>query len=1259
MQWNLRNGETSRTDMEVLNGEMTHNISLSQRGAGIGPTTSKDESMALAGGKTTQTKGIRANKRKNKSSQNKLNKIVRDNANNARRVAVVNKQNNIPEPKLNLDDDGFIDFWEDDYEEYSWSPKSTIFLQFCGNVHTLIAYRGIEHACINEHLHNIAMLQPEHYYLKCKGKVIDASFPLMHNDWVEVFIRLRGGSQKPKRKITLLGKASASSSEDTIDTGSAKALKRLLRVDPEKRTLRENELVGEISAAFPVQSGQIQQEVRQEEILNTQKECDYNVREKQKVTEFHRKQIMQFNQATNVASDPVISLSKPVLPEPKVNCAPLSANVKQIHQVQSMRMVEFDYFVPDKGYLIFGIKKWKVGSLPQFATIFLNQNAALTSTAVNVNNIRILLFREEFCREYIKSKQPFEVAHFKHMITAYILMLQHDVETEQVYRSFKTLNVSRKKNSQNIKDDSDFGVTFKNLFEIGKEYVDNKLVEAARVVSNAVMHSRIPDFIEMVEVKATSLIDRIRKNHPVVLTCDDEVYNASDYYWSEETSDIVFDEDEISFAENSITQDEYSEVSWVYEEPKGKEEKHVDVDEPLVEIVEVEKLPCMVDEDFEVKPLNEEEQELTLLDVDYFETIQPRIGETRPTNKKLRKQLKRNETRALRKDKKCTVEAVKDNAMTIIVAFPTFSVYIEELVKCIPGGWKIIGRLDDWIHDSNHRYQWHRRSMRLGFFDRIDMHFEHNAGTSELIEEYETHSLCGIPLPDIIEPEANCLPLGTTIKTLPLPNLTYEQAKDYDGNHIGNTIVHLETKKQSVKFFPLLFAATKLVSFDNTYDNFKAAVYQRLLVPKTHGPKKGLWASLPKLPIIDFNFKPDQETWISTLIPLQKIKMIEWKKNLEEGIQADSRTKVFLKMQELLNKGYGRLIFNVSPKYLYLLGDFISQLSKTLSNGAFGSIPKYAMGFSNSFYYASSFDDVKMNQYFNLAMKSTTGTYSLVLGDDTATIDRIRGKFIETDYSNYDSTQVKGGGLDVFPEYLRSLNCVEQADVYEQMYDEKIDWKHGPSQVSLPMPEEFEKPPWRMSGEPGTSLANSLTNIVATNAVLAGFATYDDLGLVVKKKEFDSPKITFLKGIWLYAHDAAEYKWVRLPSFLLKLKVFTDPVTVYPKSFSTRKAYQQMLYSQWLGFGNMLNNWFYKKIDVFLKRMCPLALAVEHKEEYKVFSRSKFQVEDVVFDSFMLDRYGITEIESNDFLEFLDREVLSVPAIIRHSLLDKLMAVDC
>jgi len=1228
MQWKLRNGETSCTDMEVLNGEMTHNISLSQRGAGIGSTASKDESMALAGGKTTQTKGIRTNKRK-KQQQQRINQLVRDNANNARRVAIVHK-NDIPEPKLSQDDDEFIDFWEEDYNQFGWSPKSTIFLQFCGNVSTLIAYRGIEHDCIVEFLHNTTMLQPEHYYLKCKGRIIDRSFKLSHNDWVEVFIRLRGGSQNQKRKFNFPSKESSTSTEDVIDNGTVKKLKRILRVDPLERTHEENGFVAQVQEAFPVQARQLHQEVRQEEIDNTQKECNYKTKQKQSVSKFHRDQIRKFNQATNIASDPVISLSKPTQPEPKLS---VSTAQNEIHQAQLRQMVEFDYFIPDKGYLIFGVKKWVVGSLPRFATIFLNQNAALVSTAVNVNNIRILLFREEICRDYIKNQQPFEVAHFKHMVTAYILMLQHDVDTEQVYRAFKTLNVSRKKNSQNIKDDSDFGVTLKNLYTIGKEYVDSKLVEAARVVSNAVVHSKIPDFIEKVEEKASSLINRIRKVDPKVLSCNDEVSNTADWT-SEDISGLSFDFDQIEKDENRIESDEdLSDLElFVPPDDKGKEEKY-----PSDEVVEVERLQHMVDEIH----------------------LEPRAEVNKPLNKKLRRQIKRNETRLLRKSKKCTVEKVNDNAMTIIVAFPTFSVYAEEVIKCIPGGWRLVGRLDDWIHNSEHRYQWHRRSMRFGFFDRIDMHFEHNSGLSELIEEYELHSMCGIPLPTTIEPEANCLPLGTTIRTIPLPNLTYEQAQGYEGNHIGNSIVHLESQRTGVRFFPLLFASTKLVSFDNTFDNFKAAVYQRLLVPKTHGPVQGLWATLPKLPVINFNFKPDQEKWISTLIPLQKTKMIEWKQNLEEGIQADSRTKVFLKMQELLNKGYGRLIFNVSPKYLYLLGDFISQLSKTLSNGAFGSIPKYAMNSKNSFFYASSFDDVQMNQYFNLAMQSTTGTYSLVLGDDTATLDRDKHKYVETDYSNYDSTQVKGGGLDIFPQYLRSLSCVEQADTYDQMYSEKIDWKHGPSQMSLPMPDEFETPPWRMSGEPGTSLANSLTNIVATNAVLEGLATYDDLGLVVKRKEFDSPKITFLKGIWLYAHDSAEYRWVRLPSFLLKLKVFTDPVTVYPKTFTARKCYQQMLYSQWLGFGNMLNNWFYKKIDVFLKRVCPLALAKEARESYKVFSRSKFEIEDCVFNSFMLDRYGITEVDSNDFLEFLNREVLSIPAIVRHSFLDKLMAVDC
>jgi hypothetical protein len=322
----------------------------------------------------------------------------------------------------------------------------------------------------------------------------------------------------------------------------------------------------------------------------------------------------------------------------------------------------------------------------------------------------------------------------------------------------------------------------------------------------------------------------------------------------------------------------------------------------------------------------------------------------------------------------------------------------------------------------------------------------------------------------------------------------------------------------------------------------------------------------------------------------------------------------------------------------------------------FPPIPTFTISKIACFHYASKFSDVDMNQFVNIAMKSSHGKFVLVLGDDTMIIDRDLGKYTEVDFSAYDSTQVKGGALDLFPALLRKMGCVEQVEAYEAMYAEKISWKHSSGQ-KLEMPEEWTTSPSRMSGEPGTSVANSYTTIKATQAVLEGTSTYARLGLVAKQKDYKKLETTFLKGIFLYSTSNDKWYWTRLPSFILKLKSFTEPKTVY-KNFSAEKATQQMLWSQWLGFGNTQTNWFYVELTKIVRRLCPLASNIKTTEEYKVYTEEKFYIEDCEFDAMMFNRYGITREESEDYLAFLDKEAVAVPVIYQHSLTDKLLEVD-
>jgi hypothetical protein len=435
-----------------------------------------------------------------------------------------------------------------------------------------------------------------------------------------------------------------------------------------------------------------------------------------------------------------------------------------------------------------------------------------------------------------------------------------------------------------------------------------------------------------------------------------------------------------------------------------------------------------------------------------------------------------------------------------------------------------------------------------------------------------------------------------------------------------------------------------------------------LLYPKTNGPVAGEWKKIiDEIQIFYFNFIPDFEAWFKELNPKQKSELQRHLEAMERGDKIETSTGVFLKMKELLkksSKGYGRLIFNVSTKYLLLLGDFLTQFSSAMVASLFPPIPTYTISKIACFHYASKFSDVAMNQFVNIAMMSPCGKFVLVLGDDTMIIDRDLAKYTEVDFSAYDSTQVVGGALDLFPALLEKMGCVEQAQEYRNMYAEKIKWKHNASGTKLEMPETWKISPSRMSGEPGTSVANSYTTIMATKAVLEGTSSYAKLGLVAKEKHSNELNTTFLKGLFLYSVKADKWYWTRLPGFILKLKSFTEPVKVYKDKYPIQKAQQQLLWSQWLGFGNTNTNWFYTKLGKFIKSLCPLASNVELKEDYKVYTEDSFYIEDIEFDSMMWNRYGISREESEDYLSFLNDNATALPIIYQHTLTDKLFEVD-
>lgn len=590
------------------------------------------------------------------------------------------------------------------------------------------------------------------------------------------------------------------------------------------------------------------------------------------------------------------------------------------------------------------------------------------------------------------------------------------------------------------------------------------------------------------------------------------------------------------------------------------------------------------------------------------------------------------------------IENPKDKGeMCIFDSIPRASIVIEEVVKCFPGGWFLVGYVDDFVHASVHRLKWHKKSMRYGFIERYKQHVSHNFSCSH--PDWLDQINEGLSEP-MTEYDFSYVSPGHVVNTLPLSHCP----KDYPLEKAGDMALQ---RKTCIKYFPILYPVTELVSYDSTAENYQAAVVMRVLFDKASRANNFLWQSL-KLPTHVFEYVPNYDNWFNSLKPIQKKKVARHKEALENGERIDTRTKVFVKTRELIKPKYPRLIFNVSPKYLLLLGDFLSQLSDSLYT-LFPSEPTYTIDSNLTFYYISKFSTTKLNDYFNKSMGMNCGKHSLVLGDDTAILDRDENTFVEIDFSGYDSTQREGGALDIFPRFLKENGFFEQSNYYTEMYNEPIDWNRRDKKFEVK-----QKFKCRMSGEPGTSVANSLTTILAVREVWNKKCTYEDLGLVAKMKvSKDYFQMTFLKGIWLMDRNGY-YRWTRLPSFICKFKSFTDPKTIYSKSWSNDQCYQQLFYSQWLGYGKIETNWFYKRLGNHVRRLCPTAKKIPVVYEYKIFNDDDdlYEIDDDVFDNFILKRYGLTRLEMEAFCSEIE-EIKFLPAVYLSKVAWKLVNIDC
>lgn len=198
-----------------------------------------------------------------------------------------------------------------------------------------------------------------------------------------------------------------------------------------------------------------------------------------------------------------------------------------------------------------------------------------------------------------------------------------------------------------------------------------------------------------------------------------------------------------------------------------------------------------------------------------------------------------------------------------------------------------------------------------------------------------------------------------------------------------------------------------------------------------------------------------------------------------------------------------------------------------------------------------------------------------------------------------------------------------------------------------------------LTGEPGTSLLNSVTNGVVTSHVLANLFVknttdvtreYRKFGLVAKNPMLtsDHQLTDYLKGVFL--KDCQDkYTWIRLPSFLCKFgKVLTNPKTILPHVKDSEKRARMLLYYQWLGYGDMATNWFYSRLNDMIVKHCSfdydketLANLVEIETDFVMGSwqitQASCYVPDHEWNDFMRKRYSVTVEDMEMFLYSYER----------------------
>lgn len=616
---------------------------------------------------------------------------------------------------------------------------------------------------------------------------------------------------------------------------------------------------------------------------------------------------------------------------------------------------------------------------------------------------------------------------------------------------------------------------------------------------------------------------------------------------------------------------------------------------------------------------------------------------------------------------------------TLCQTYPMLSIIIEEIVKCFPYGWALIGFLEYLKYGTWDNMAWHKNSMMFKFLPRISHHIETNKSRMDSTIGkpgsvlYALNMQCeksSIEIPtfveqyqinEVIELLPSRIPkLGENMKIYTNLKLFEEKGQFYAG--------HMHKPKKQMDhhtyrgYFPILFNVSTMRKPAPSFDNLLGACHYRASdIPNSVYRENKNTMDRITAHLVHYSAVMNVNTrleWYKGLKTLQQLRIQRVQKAKELGF-AEESIQVSVKSDELIStreKMVPRLIFNVSGYWLDKLGETAKQLSNIYSE-VWDYKHSHPIKYKKQLYYiyfTCGATSTRLNKFYQDAL--TLEAYSLlVLGDDLLVYDGYNKRLIENDFSKFDRSQ-NYDVQDMFLSWLSYINHEDMAvDLERMLHSTSKPRCRKINPIKIDFPDDIEMMP---TGQPFTCLQNSVINILSTIRVLSTCfdGDEDETDIAIKYGKFglsakvQLPKLnagTFLKGVFL------DGVWTRLPSFLCKFgKIMTHPDEI--SRSGNRLA--QFLYAQWRGYGNIANNWFYRAFGSIVIDLCIKNGLKEEPEEkinkyiakeigdYTLISESSW-VSNETFNNFMYNRYGFT-VDMMDNLLSSYRSISYLPTIL-------------